>query len=192
MNKFKTHLLILWPGVLVISFLIAGYLVYSDALEKTRGKIESTLATLSAMNEDLANSQDMVDRYETARRDLEPYLSVLFPSSEPQALIDDLKRLAREHDVRLSDFTLDVPKFIEIRGRNETISIVPFEISFRGGFFDLGKFLERLEKTPYLHTISSSGMSAQDDTGGNLTLSLRGAFRFFSKEAVEEIIADGA
>ena len=191
MNTVKEYIGALWPGSIIILALVTGYFYYTGQRVDLRDRITAAENSIELMKTELSGSQNTVELHADAQKAIQPYLNTLFPSDQPDALISEIKKLAADNKARLADIKLDVPKFIEIRGRNESISIVPFEISFTGRFFSLGKFLERLEKTPYLQEITDVGISIQNDTGSSLKMSMKGAFRFFSKEAVTELIADG-
>ncbi len=191
MNTAKKYIGALWPGSLIALALVTGYFYYSGQTADLLVKITAVENSIELMKAELSNSQNMLTLHAGAQRAIQPYLNTLFPSDRPDALISEIKKLAARNKARLADIKLDVPKFIEIRGRNESLSIVPFEISFTGGFLSLGKFLERLESRPYLQEITEVGISIQNDTGSSLRMFMKGAFRFFSKEAVEELTADG-
>lgn len=191
MKTAKKYIGALWPGSLIMLVMVTGYFYYTAQTADLLVRISAAENSIELMKAELSNSQNTLILHAGAQRAIQPYLNTLFPSDRPDALISEIKKLAARNNARLADIKLDVPKFIEIRGRNESLSIVPFEISFTGGFLSLGKFLERLEKRPYLQEITEVGISIQNDTGSSLRMFMKGAFRFFSKEAVEELTADG-
>lgn len=191
MKTAKKYIGALWPGSLIMLVMVTGYFYYTAQTADLLVRISAAENSIELMKAELSNSQNTLILHAGAQRAIQPYLNTLFPSDRPDALISEIKKLAARNNARLADIKLDVPKFIEIRGRNESLSIVPFEISFTGGFLSLGKFLERLEKRPYLQEITEVGISIQNNTGSSLRMFMKGAFRFFSKEAVEELTADG-
>jgi len=191
MSSLRRYLKIFWHCLVIVIGIFIGYSLHSDHEENLRTRAVETEKAIQSIESDLVNSQGIVDRYTAAKDGFRPYISFLFPPMKPEALIEEIRSLALSYRVNLSDIQLDVPKFIEIRGKEEAISIVPFEISFTGDFFSLGKFLEELEKAPYLQNLSDMGMSIKDDSGIRIRLSLKGAFRFFQKEVIEELVNDG-
>ncbi|MEE9553663.1 MAG: hypothetical protein V3W18_05145 [candidate division Zixibacteria bacterium] len=191
MKIAKKYIDTIWSGSIIIIALVIGYINYSGYKFDLQKKLSIAENSITEMKADLGKSQEVVLRYSASRDEIQPYLNTLFPAERPDDLIKEIRKSARRNNARLADIKLDVPKFIEIRGRNESISIVPFEISFTGSFFSLGRFLEDFEKSPFLQEVSQMGISIQNDTGSALKLSMKGAFRFFSRETVEELIADG-
>jgi len=187
MNHFKKSLKLFWAPAAIVCLLFASYGSYTDRKERLRQQIESVENSLTGIEKDLAESQGVVDLYLVSRRDLEPYISSLFSVKEPESLIGRIDDTASLYKVRLADIRLDVPKFIEVRGKTESISIVPCEASFTGNFFSLGEFVAALEKEPYLLIISETGMVISEESGNVLKMSLKGAFRFFKSEMIEEL-----
>lgn len=191
MNNLKKYAAIFWPGLVIVLLLITGFYLHLDFKNSAESRLDIIKESIRKIEADLGNSQQLVDYYLASKQALKPYLSMMFPPVKPESLIEKIRNTAISHNVRMTNIQLDVPKFIEIRGKKEAVSIVPFEISFSGDFFSLGKFLNEFEKAPYLQSITEMGMANQADTGEIITLSIKGAFRFFQKETVKELTGDG-
>lgn len=191
MISLKKYIAIFWPGVLVIIAIIGGFRLHSDFKRSSESRLVDLKASIDRIESDLANSQKLVDYYLASKQALKPYLSMMFPPMKPEFLIERIKNTARAHRVEMTNIQLDVPKFIEIRGKKEAVSIVPFEISFSGDFMSLGKFLEEFEKAPYLQSVTEMGMADKVESGEVIDLTIKGAFRFFKKDTVKELTDDG-
>ena len=190
MRKAFRQLKTWYPAVSIVVLFLAAYLWYENAKVEAMRQTAESAASVEKIQKDLANSQRIVEAYAESRERVSQYLSDIFPVNNPEALIDRLEADALSHGIRLADLEVDIPKFIEVRGKPEAISLVPFRASFAGDFFSLGKFLENLERAAYLHTITEFELSAESESGRRLSIRLAGALRFFDIELVKEYLSD--
>jgi len=191
MKTIKKYWKITWPAATIILVVSFSYFGHADKKNSLKSNIIQTEASIASIGLDLSHSQLIVDQHSEARNNIQPYLSSLFSVSEPDSLIAKVNETCEVYKVKLADVYLDVPKFIEVRGKVEAISLVPFEMTFSGEFFNLGKLAVALEQEPYMHRISDAGMSLDSNTSGTLKMTIKGAFRFFSDEIVEELKNNG-
>lgn len=191
MGKIREMLLVFWPATATIAAIIMAYFIHAGYEARLAARSAEIEESISAINANLSGSQAAIDDFAEAGERIQPYLLSLYPADDPIALIDDIKRKALTSKVRLADIRLDVPKFIEVRNREEAISIVPFEASFTGDFFSLGRFLVEIEKAPFLQNLSEMGISIENETGSRMRLSVKGALRFFKRDIIRDLFEDG-
>jgi hypothetical protein len=186
MAKIREMLLVFWPGLATVAVFVIVYFVHAGYEARLTVQSAEIEESISAINANLSGSQAAINDYNAVRAGIQPYLLSLYPADDPEALIDDIKKTALSLEVRLADIRLDVPKFIEVRNREEAISIVPFEASFTGDFFSLGRLLVEIERAPFLQNISELGISTEDESGNKIRLSVRGALRFFKRDIIQD------
>lgn len=191
MSRVRNHLKSGWPILTIFAAGLLGYLMYVNYKQETLNRIFETRNSTESIQNQLQNIQEFVDAFVVSRSKISGYLPMLFPVDKPQALIDDLKSKAATRGARLADIQLDVPKFIDVREKTEAVSIVPFKASFHGDFTSLGKFLDDLEGVPYLQAISEMSLTRRDASGNRLQMTLKGAFRFFDNDLIDERVTDG-
>jgi Tfp pilus assembly protein PilO len=179
-----------WSILILLGIGLIGYFTYVNYKLETLNQIYNTANSTERVRAQLQNIQEYVDAFIASRQEISGYLPMLFPVDEPQALIDDLKSKGAIRGVRMADIELDVPKFIKVRKDTDPVSIVPFKASFHGDFISLGKFLSDLEKIPYIQAISEMDLTARDDSGERILMSIKGALRFFDNELIDERVAD--
>jgi hypothetical protein len=139
MDRIKEILFVFWPAAVTLAVIIMAYYVHAGYEVRLADRSAEVEESISEINDKLSGSQAAIDDYLAARERIRPYLLSLYPVNNPDSLIEDIKSRAVSLKVRLADIRLDVPKFIQVRNREEAISIVPFEASFTGDFFLAGQ-----------------------------------------------------
>jgi hypothetical protein len=180
-----------WPVAAALLAGLSGYLVFADHYESLGRQIEAERAAADRIQVDLRNSQKTISDLETARKSVSEYVPEIFKMGDTQKLIDRMGEKATQEKAVMVDVQIDVPKFMKIRRADDPVYVVPFEASFAGDFYSLGKLLSSLETAPFVYKVTESGLVPSGDVNKPLTMTVKGAVRFFSRDLVEKYLTDG-
>jgi len=180
-----------WPLLLIFISVAAAFYINHSVSADYKSRIVLAEQELASMKTEIGLSQQRADEYHRLRTNLNRYSYYMYTKQDPQKLIDRLKSDASAHNVKLSDVRIDVPRFFKDRHNPETVILVKFHASFTGGYFELGEFLEDLEKRPYLDRIEEMNVAIDKPDGSKLKIVIKGDLRVFDKNIVEWCAEDG-
>jgi hypothetical protein len=180
-----------WPVAATLMVALFGYLIFAGHYDEMARRIDLEKAAADRIQIDLRNSQKTIDDLAKARESVSEYLPEIFKIGDTQSLIDRMAEKADLEGAAMVDIQLDVPKYMEIRKADDPVFPVPFQASFAGDFFTLGSLLSSLEKAPFVYKVTEVGLATSADVKRPLTMTLKGAVRFFSSDVVERYLSDG-
>jgi len=178
---------ILWfPCLLVI--MLATLLYWRDddlnRLDKVYTKKE---LDFKGKNRQLLLSGDLKERLAKYEKQAKTIQKDLFSLDEAVAMIRTIADVAEKHQVKLTDFEYDIPKYVRQKrssGNSDAIT-VPFESSFTGNYIAIGKFIEELEKKIYLVKINDIKFQNNSIVPGKVNCVFKGALRFIDRSKLE-------
>ena len=179
-----------WPAAAAVLLAVAGYMIFAEHYRSVERQLARARAEADRIQVDLKNSQKTIDDLAAARESIRKYLPDMFRIDETQKLIDRMAEKATENGAVMVDIQLDVPKFMEARKDEEPILPVPFEASFAGDFFSLGSLTSDLENAPFVYKLTETGLVLSGEKDDELSMTVKGAVRFFSKNLVGRYISD--
>ncbi len=181
-----------WPVAIALLVAFSAYLVFADHYGNLGRQIRAERAAADRIQVDLRNSQRTIGDLDRARERVSKYIPEIFRMGDAQKLIDRMGEKAAKEEAVMVDVQFDVPKFMKISKSREPVFLVPFEVSFAGDFYSLGRLLASLEMAPFVYKITESGLVSSGDVNRPLRMTVKGAVRFFSEELVERYLSDGA
>ncbi|UCE66603.1 MAG: hypothetical protein JSU85_00890 [Candidatus Zixiibacteriota bacterium] len=180
-----------WPLILIfISVAAAFYFNHSVSLDY-KSRITQAEQELASVKEEISLSRQRMDEYHRVRTDLDGYSHYMYTKQNPQKLMDRLKSDASQHGVKLRDIQIDVPRFFKDRHNPETVILVKFQASFQGDYYRMGRFLQSLEKRPYLNRLEELNVAINRPDGSELKMIIKGILRVFDKNIVEWCAENG-
>ncbi len=174
-----------WLLILIAVAFVLGFGIQSSTTENIKGQIKAVENEIAAELLELESSQTRVDSYNQIKMEFVPRLATVFPENDPQKLIEYLKKKARYYNIEFSDLQIDIPKFMEARKSPDVVTLMLFQMKFKGSYRSLGNFIEYLEQAPYLQNISEMSLAIDDPGGAGLLLNLKGAFRVFDQNVID-------
>jgi hypothetical protein len=180
-----------WPLLIIAAAVTAAFYINNSITGKIDHQIRLAHTQLSELKAEIAQTQKRVGDYNESRAAIKQHADYLFVKQDPQRLIDRLETDASDFDIILSDIQIDLPEFFKDRDKTDTVIPVRFKASFVGDYFNLGKFLKKLEKRPYLEKIENMDTVLKTPDGEKLQMNISGSFRVFDEKIIEWCLNDG-
>jgi Tfp pilus assembly protein PilO len=149
----------------------------ADDLQRERADVGRRLAQLKAR---LAQTRQLVDKVELARREGDDFLAKYFTDRRTtySTIIEELDRTAQAAGLKLRNYNGELN---EIEG-SDTLEMMSLNTAYEGDYASLEKFINLLDKSPRFLIVDSMNATPQQN-GQTLTITLR--LLTFVKEAPE-------
>jgi Tfp pilus assembly protein PilO len=149
----------------------------ADDLQRERADVSRRLAQLKAR---LAQTRQLVDKVELARREGDDFLAKYFTDRRTtySTIIEELDRTAQAAGLKLRNYNGELN---EIEG-SDTLEMMSLNTAYEGDYASLEKFINLLDKSPRFLIVDSMNATPQQN-GQTLTITLR--LLTFVKEAPE-------
>jgi Tfp pilus assembly protein PilO len=149
----------------------------AEDLERERANAGRRLALLQAH---LAQTRQLVDKVELARREGDDFLSKYFTDRRTtySTIIEELDRTATASGLKLRNYNGELN---EIEG-SDTLQMMSLNTAYEGDYASLAKFINLLDKSPRFLIVDNMQVAPQQN-GQTLTITLR--LLTFVKETAE-------
>jgi type IV pilus assembly protein PilO len=149
----------------------------AEDLQRERADAARSLAQLQAR---LAQTRQLVDKVELARREGDDFLAKYFTDRRTtySTIIEELDRTAQAAGLKLRNYNGELN---EIEG-SDTLQMMSLNTAYEGDYASLEKFINLLDKSPRFLIVDSMNATPQQN-GQTLTITLR--LLTFVKEAPE-------
>ena len=170
-------------GVLLAANIVAAVITFkpfggsAEDLRRERADAGRRLAQLQAR---LAQTRQLVDKVELARREGDDFLAKYFTDRRTSysTIIEELDRTAQAAGLKLRNYNGELN---EIEG-SDTLQMMSLNTAYEGDYAGLEKFINLLDKSPRFLIVDSMQATPQQN-GQTLTITLR--LLTFVKEAPE-------
>lgn len=110
-----------------------------------------------------------------------------FSLNETVSLVREIAAIADIYKIKLNDFKLDIPKYIDCKERANGPGpfSVPFEGKFEGNYIAAGKFVNALEEKIYIGEIYSIRLTNSETNLSGITFNIKGIVRFIDRYNLE-------
>ena len=166
-NKKETWfpIIILIVMVVVLYIYLLNTYIFSEMSSLSK-KVPGLKSTLARMKQDLARRPRVEQELQTKRKIIEEHKRRLPTDLDDSIFFKEISAMAAETGVTIIAITP-----VGMKGNRETgaFQIVPMKINARGGYHSLGAFVNRIESTDSLKTVSSYQITA-DSKNGNHSL----------------------
>ena len=170
-------------GVLLAANIVAAVIAFkpfggsAEDLRRERADAGRRLAQLQAR---LAQTRQLVDKVELARREGDDFLAKYFTDRRTSysTIIEELDRTAQAAGLKLRNYNGELN---EIEG-SDTLQMMSLNTAYEGDYAGLEKFINLLDKSPRFLIVDSMQATPQQN-GQTLTITLR--LLTFVKEAPE-------
>jgi len=160
-------------GVLLVANLVAAVLAikpFGGSADDLRREQADLRRQLTALQQHLANTKQLVDKAESARRDGDDFIGNYFTDRRAtySTVMAELDRTAQEAGIKLRQDSLELNP---IEG-SDTLQMMSITVAYEGPYGGLTKFVDLLDKSPRFLIIESMQASPQQG-GALLTVSLK-------------------
>jgi len=160
-------------GVLLAANIAAAVIAFkpfggsADDLQRERADAGRRLAQLQTR---LAETRQLVDKVELARRDGDEFLAKYFTDRRTtySTIIEELDRTAQAAGLKLRNYNGELN---EIEG-SDTLQMMSLNTAYEGDYASLEKFINLLDKSPRFLIVDSM-QAAPQQNGQTLTITLR-------------------
>ncbi len=165
-NKNITLMILGIVAVLLAGFAIRPLFLNIKQNSKTLLIYKETLAQIEKKSENLRGFQLT---YETHRADLKKMDQLFIDKEEPVEFIEFL-----EGEAARSKLTIDLTPVIFKAGEGEVWPSTSFRVELVGSFSNFLKFLDKIESSPYLITLSGLSLNKPaKNTNGDIAISFQ-------------------
>ncbi len=163
MEKRKT----LYSIVVLMLVVVAGWFLFSYQPNKSRlNELNRQLDTASDKVNQARTAQINLNKvrnaYEKKRRNLNEARNRFITRDELSEVTDQMDRMAHRHNLSIEDFAPKLDRYFSDKN-DEKVSILPADIIVRGGYLDIGRFIESWDRLPFY--ITQEGIDIEYESG---------------------------